>query len=81
VSRQRSGRDKAITIYVTPVLKSTLEAEAWECERTLSEYCRGLLERRGKWTRSIGTAGNYDIMTSADDLPRVEDEDKPTGEE
>lgn len=59
---KRSGRDSSITIYVTTILKSELEAEAWECERTLSEYIRSLLERRGKWARSVGSTGGYDLM-------------------
>lgn len=59
--RQKSGRDASITIYCTTALKSALEAEAWECERTLSEYLRGLLERRFKWARSVGEAGGYDL--------------------
>jgi len=62
MARPRSGRDAAITIYVTAALKSVLEAEAWECERTLSEYIRGLLERRGKWARTAGDVGVYDLI-------------------
>jgi hypothetical protein len=59
-------REKRIplTIGVSKVLKAELEAEAWESERTLSDYVRGLLERRGKWARTVGTAGGYDIGPS-----------------
>ena len=30
---------------------------------SLSEYVRGLLSRRGKWARSLGSAGGYDIQS------------------
>lgn len=50
-----------IKFSVTPALKAALEAEAWESGLKLQEYIRGLLERRGKWARSIGAPGGYDI--------------------
>jgi hypothetical protein len=60
-------REKRIplTIGVSKVLKAELEAEAWESERTLSDYVRGLLERRGKWRRSVGTSGGYDLQAES----------------
>jgi len=54
---------------MTPALKAELEVEAWECERTLADYVRGLLQRRGKWARTVGTAGGYDL---AGDVGKVE---------
>ncbi len=61
-SPTRDPRTEKISISVTTALKTELEAEAWESQRTLADYVRGLLERRGKWARSVGQAGNYDIM-------------------
>lgn len=58
----RDRRSDRITISVSPALKTALEAEAWECQRPLADYVRGLLERRGKWARSVGTAGGYDLQ-------------------
>lgn len=55
------ARTARIGVSVTPALKAALEAEAWEEQRTLSDYIHGLLERRGKWARTVGTAGGYDI--------------------
>lgn len=51
-----------IALSVSTGLKTALEAEAYECQRSLADYIRGLLERRGKWARTVGTAGGYDIM-------------------
>jgi len=56
------GRTATIHIPVTPALKAALEVEAWECGEKLNDYIRGLLERRGKWARSVGKAGGYDLM-------------------
>lgn len=56
-----SVRTSTIAFKVTPRLKSELEVEAWECGEKLGEYIRGLLERRGKWSRSVRKAGGYDI--------------------
>jgi hypothetical protein len=50
-----------ITIPMSTALRAELEAEAWECEMGLADYVRGLLVRRGKWARTVGTAGGYDI--------------------
>lgn len=58
---RRDGRSERIGFALTPALKAALEAEAWEEQRTLSDYIHGLLERRGKWARSVGHAGGYDI--------------------
>ena len=53
-----------LTIGVSQALKAELELEAWECQRTLADYCRGLLQRRGKWARSVGQPGGYDLQIS-----------------
>lgn len=55
-------RSERISFTVTPALKAELDAEAWEEQRSLADYVRGLLERRGKWARSVGKAGGYDLM-------------------
>lgn len=57
------GHKATLTIPVTTALKTQLELEAWECQLTLSQYIRGLLERRGKWARTVGRAGGYDIQS------------------
>lgn len=51
-----------LAVYVTPALKAELEMEAWESARSLSDYVRQLLSRRGKWARSVGSAGGYDLQ-------------------
>ena len=56
-----SGRTATIAFTATPRLKAELEIEAWESGEKLGEYIRGLLERRGKWARSVRRAGGYDI--------------------
>jgi len=56
-----SDRTAHIAFSVTPRLKAELSVEAWESGEKLGEYIRGLLERRGKWARSVGKAGGYDI--------------------
>lgn len=56
------GLRATLTIPVTTALKTQLELEAWECQMSLPEYVRGLLQRRGKWRRSVGKAGGYDLM-------------------
>lgn len=63
--RNPNPRTEKITFSVTPTLKAALEAEAWEEQRSLSDYVRGLLERRGKWARSVGKAGGYELMNPA----------------
>ncbi len=50
-----------ITFAVTPELKALLDAEAYEEQRSLSEYVYRLLLQRGKWSRTVGTAGGYCI--------------------
>lgn len=67
----RGGEKRVpLTVSVSPALKSELEAEAWECEQDLSAYVRGLLTRRGKWARSVGTAGGYDIGDTTPKAPK-----------
>lgn len=58
----RDPRTERIAFSVTPALKAALEIEAWEESRSLSDYVRGLLERRGKWARTVGKAGGYDLQ-------------------
>lgn len=60
--RPTQPRTEKVTFTVTPALKAELEAEAWESSRTLADYVRGLLERRGKWARAVGNAGGYEIQ-------------------
>jgi len=62
MARPSDPRTERITLTVTAALKAELDAEAWESQRSLADYVRGLLERRGKWARSVGTAGGYDIQ-------------------
>lgn len=58
----RIARTERIAITVTPALKTALETEAWEEQRSLADYVRNLLERRGKWARTIGSPGGYDLI-------------------
>jgi hypothetical protein len=60
-NRPRDPRTERITFTVTPALKSELEIEAWESSRSLADYIRNLLERRGKFARMVGQAGGYAI--------------------
>jgi hypothetical protein len=53
---------KSLAVYISPQLHAELCIEAHECELTLSAYIRGLLSRRGKWARSVSTAGGYDLQ-------------------
>jgi hypothetical protein len=62
VARATTPRGEKISFTVTAAMKASLEAEAWEEQRSLADYIRGLLERRGKWARTVGTAGGYDIQ-------------------
>jgi hypothetical protein len=50
-----------IAVSVSLALKAELESEAWESQLSLSQYVRGLLTRRGKWARSCGQQGGYDL--------------------
>jgi hypothetical protein len=62
MTRPRDPNSVTLAFRVTPALRAELLAEAWECERTLSDYVRGLLTRRGKWSRSISHAGGWDLQ-------------------
>jgi hypothetical protein len=62
MTRPRDPNSVTLAFRVTPTLRAELEAEAWECERTLSDYIRGLLSRRGKWARSLNSAGGWDLQ-------------------
>ena len=44
--------NRIVHIPVTTALKTALELEAWERQENLSEYLRGLLERRAKAKKS-----------------------------
>ena len=57
------GLKATLTIPVTTALKTQLELEAWECQMSLREYVAGLLKRRGKWARGVGSRGGYDIQS------------------
>lgn len=59
--RKHPELSERVAVRMTLALRSALELEAWECQQTLDEYVRGLLERRGKWARMVGRAGGYDI--------------------
>ena len=50
---------------MTPALHAELQAEAWEEGRQLSDYLFNLLQRRGKWARTVGTVGGYDLQGPA----------------
>ena len=54
-----------INISVTPALRAALEVEAWESGMKLGDYVRGLLSRRGKWARTVGKPGGYDLIGTA----------------
>lgn len=60
--RRPPGLKATLSIPVTSALKTALELEAWESQLTLPEYVRGLLTRRGKWARSVGRPGGYDLQ-------------------
>ena len=62
MAKQRDPRAARIAVWMTPAMKAELETEAWEEQRSLSDYICGLLQRRGKWARSVGKAGGYDIQ-------------------
>jgi hypothetical protein len=62
MTRPRDPNSVTLAFRVTPALRAELEAEAWECERTLSDYVRALLSRRAKWARQVGAQGGWEIM-------------------
>jgi hypothetical protein len=58
-----------LRLPVSTALKTALELEAWECQLNLNDYVRGLLERRGRWMRTVGAGRvKYDIQAV---IPRV----------
>lgn len=59
-----------ITFTVSAALKSELEIEAWEERRSLASYIARLVERRGKFARSVGHAGGY-LIADPDLVKRV----------
>jgi hypothetical protein len=63
--RRTDPSDAKITVYVPKTMHAELEAEAWEEGRDLSGYVRRLLTTRGKWARSVGEAGGYDVRGPA----------------
>ena len=61
--RRNPGYPARLTIPMTTALKTALELEAWECQLDVKEYVRGLLERRGRWMRTVGAGKvKYDIQ-------------------
>jgi hypothetical protein len=58
----QTGLTEKLTFRISPSLKAALEIEAWESQLRLGDYVRGLLERRGKWARSVGRPGGYDLL-------------------
>lgn len=60
--RRPPGLKATLVIPISRVLYTELELEAWESQMSVTEYVRGLLQRRGKWARSVGTAGGYDLQ-------------------
>lgn len=61
MAKALTGRTEHLSVSVTPALKAALRIEAWECGEKLPDYIRGLLERRGKWARSVRKVGGYDV--------------------
>jgi hypothetical protein len=59
---------------LTEALKLELATEAWEEQRTLSDYIFGLLQRRGKWARSVGKGGGYDLVAELPPSKRGQNE-------
>jgi hypothetical protein len=49
-------------VRVSRALEAELRAEAWEENLSLSVYVAGLLTRRGKWARTVGKPGGYDLV-------------------
>ncbi len=65
----RLAHPARLTIPMTTALKTALELEAWECQLSTVEYVRGLLERRGRWMRTVGAGRvKYDIQAV---IPKV----------
>jgi hypothetical protein len=64
------NRTEKITFAVTRELKIMLEAEAYEEQRSLSEYIYRLLLTRGKFARTVGSAGGY--MIGPAEVPKQE---------
>lgn len=49
---RRAARMKSVLmIPVSTAFKTQLELEAWECQKTLAAYVRGLLNRRKRSAR------------------------------
>lgn len=64
--------NERVAFSISPRLRAELEAEAWEEQRTLSDYVRRLLESRGKFARTVGRAGGYAIGPVEE--PKTEDD-------
>jgi len=68
-TRRSPAHPATLHIPMTTALKTALELEAWECQQTTNEYVRGLLERRGRWMRTVGAGrAKYDIQAV---IPKV----------
>ena len=57
----RSPYTVTLTLKITPLLHSELQAEAWESKLELKDYVRTLLSSRGKYGRMVGLPGGYMI--------------------
>lgn len=58
-AHEKEPLTERLAIAISPTLRAELEAEAWEEQRTFSDYVRRLLEQRGKWARTVGSGGGY----------------------
>jgi hypothetical protein len=56
---------EVIRVPVTEIMKVQLELEAWEMQKTLPEYIRGLLRTRGKFARTVGRGAEYLVVGPA----------------
>jgi hypothetical protein len=63
--RAQSVYTESLVVYMTRTLKAELTAEAWAEQKSLADYVRGLLSRRGKWARTVGLAGGYEVLGPA----------------
>jgi predicted HicB family RNase H-like nuclease len=63
MTRRAPHGTTVFAVRVPVALRAALEVEAWESGLSLSEYVAGLLERRGKWARSVGKPGGYDLIS------------------
>ncbi len=55
-------RTELMKLRMSKSLHAALAMEAWETGLKLEDYVRGLLERRGKWARTVGRRSGYDLQ-------------------